>query len=75
MLYLQLESHAIFESLDFLYVPAPGIYYSINYYQNILGGKLLWKINAYGVWVACIVLTSSKSYVLLASHFQKKALC
>jgi len=42
----------IFESLDFLYVPASDIGSSINYYKNILGGKLLWKIHAYGVWVA-----------------------
>jgi hypothetical protein len=55
MLYLQLELHAIFESLDFLYVPAPGIYYSINYYQNILGGKLLWKfmLMGFGWHVSC----------------------
>jgi hypothetical protein len=30
------------------------------------------EIHAYGVWVACIVLTSSKPYVLLARYFEKK---
>ena len=44
----------IFESLDFIYVPAPNIEEPIIYYTEILDGKLLWKIHAYGVWVACI---------------------
>lgn len=48
MLYLQVEFHAIFESLDFLYVPAPDIDSSINYYQNILGGKLYDKFMLMG---------------------------
>ena len=48
---------AMFESLDFLYVPAPDIESSVKYYTEVLGGKLLWKIHAYGVWVACVQLT------------------
>jgi catechol 2,3-dioxygenase-like lactoylglutathione lyase family enzyme len=62
----------VFESLDFLYVPAPNIQESIRYYTNILGGELLWKIHAYGVWVACIKLSDKEPYILLADHIQKK---
>ncbi len=62
----------VFESLDFLYVPAPNIQESISYYINILGGKLLWKIHAYGVWVACIKLSNKEPYILLADHIEKK---
>ncbi|MCI0559727.1 MAG: VOC family protein [Nitrososphaera sp.] len=64
----------MFESLDFLYVPAPDIESSVRYYTDVLGGELLWKINAFGVWVACIKLTkdSGKPYVLLANHIQSK---
>jgi hypothetical protein len=47
----------MFESLDFVYLPAPDIESSVNYYKNTLGGKLSWKIHAYGVWVSCIVLS------------------
>jgi hypothetical protein len=61
----------LFESLDFLYVPAPDIESSVQYYTQVLGGKLLWKIHAYGVWVACIELTKEKPYVLLADHISK----
>jgi hypothetical protein len=64
----------IFESLDFLYVPAPDIKSSIHYYTEVLGGLLVWKIHAFGVWVACIKLSENneKPYVLLADHIGKK---
>ena len=62
----------MFKSLDFLYVPAPDIESSVQYYTQVLGGELLWKINAYGVWVACIALSKvDKPYVLLADHIHK----
>jgi predicted enzyme related to lactoylglutathione lyase len=62
----------MFKSLDFLYVPAPDIESSVQYYTQVLGGELLWKIHAYGVWVACIELSKiGKPYVLLADHIHK----
>ena len=64
----------MFKSLDFLYVPAPDIESSVRYYTQVLSGKLLWKIHAYGVWVACIALSEAednKPYVLLADHIHK----
>lgn len=61
----------MFESLDFLYVPAPDIESSVTYYTKVLGGKLVWKIHAYGVWVACVQLTKSEPpYLLLADHIK-----
>jgi catechol 2,3-dioxygenase-like lactoylglutathione lyase family enzyme len=63
----------MFKSLDFIYVPAPDIETSVRYYTQVLGGELLWKIHAYGVWVACIVLSEQKKpYLLLADHIEKK---
>ena len=62
----------IFESLDFLYVPAPNIQESITYYTKVLGGELLWKIHAYGVWVACVKLSDKEPHILLANHIEKK---
>ena len=64
----------IFESLDFLYVPAPNIDESITYYTKMLDGELLWKIHAYGVWVACIRLSNRDPYILLADHINRKDL-
>jgi predicted enzyme related to lactoylglutathione lyase len=64
----------LFESLDFLYVPASDIEASINYYTNILGSTLLWKIHAYGVWVACICVSKLGPLLLLADHIKKNDL-
>ena len=64
----------LFESLDFLYVPATDIQESVRYYTNILDGELLWKIHAYGVWVACIKLSNKEPYILLADHIERKDL-
>jgi hypothetical protein len=62
----------MFKSLDFLYIPAPDIEASVKYYTEVLDGELLWKIHAYGVWVACISLSKTeKPYVLLADHIHK----
>ena len=61
----------MFESLDFVYLPAPDLESSVDYYKNTLGGKLSWKIHAYGVWVACIVLSGEEPYILLANHLEK----
>jgi hypothetical protein len=59
----------MFKSLDFLYIPAPDIEASVKYYTNVLGGELLWKIHAYGVWVACVAISNAQTpYVLLADH-------
>lgn len=63
----------MFKSLDFLYVPAPDIESSVKYYTEVLGGELLWKIHAYGVWVACIRFAQDeRPYVLLADHIERK---
>lgn len=64
----------IFESLDFLYIPAPNIQESITYYTKVLDGELLWKIHAYGVWVACVKLSDKEPHILLANHIERKDL-
>ena len=64
----------ILESLDFLYVPAPNIQESITYYTKVLDGELLWKIHAYGVWVACVKFSDKEPYILLANHIERKEL-
>lgn len=68
------NKNKLFASLDFLYVPAPDIEASINYYTGVLGGKLLWKIHAFGVWVACMCVSDSGPLLLLADHIKKNDL-
>ena len=64
----------LFESLDFLYVPASDIEASISYYTNVLRSRLLWKIHAFGVWVACVCVSNSGPLLLLADHIKKNDL-
>ena len=40
----------------------------------MLDGELLWKIHAYGVWVACVKLSDKEPYILLADHLARKDL-
>ena len=62
----------LFESLDFLYVPAPDIESTIGYYTGVLGCKLLWKFMHLGCgWVACIRVLDSGPFLLLADHIKK----
>ena len=63
---------SMFESLDFLYIPAPHIEESVRYYTKVLGGQLLWKIHAYGVWVACGKMSENEPSILLADHIERK---
>ena len=62
----------MFKSLDFLYIPAPDIHSSVEYYTNVLGGELWWKIHAFGVWVACVKMSENSPLILLADHIEKK---
>ena len=40
----------------------------------MLDGELLWKIHAYGVWVACVKLSDKEPHILLANHLERKDL-
>jgi hypothetical protein len=64
----------LFTSLDFFFVPASDIEASTNYYTSVLGGKLLWKIHAFEVWVACIWVSDSGPLLLVADHIKKNDL-
>jgi catechol 2,3-dioxygenase-like lactoylglutathione lyase family enzyme len=61
------------KSLDYLYVPATDIEAGVRFYVEQLGGELVWKIHAYGAWVAGIRLSTTGPMVLLASHLKGKA--
>ncbi len=60
----------MFESLDYLYVPAPDIEAAVEFHTRVLGGELRWKVHAFGAWVACVKLAKDAAAptVLLADH-------
>lgn len=57
-----------FESLDYLYLPAPDIDASVAFYTTVLGGELLWKIHDASTWVAAVRLAPDGPAVVLADH-------
>ena len=61
---------AQFESLDYIYVPAPDFEAAVKFYTVTVGGELRWRIHDAGVWVAAIKLADAPPAVLLASHLE-----
>ena len=59
-----------FESLDYLYLPAPDIETAIRFYTQGLGGELLWRIRDGPTWVAAVRLAEARPVVLLANHLE-----
>jgi predicted enzyme related to lactoylglutathione lyase len=61
---------APFESLDYLYLPAPEIDAAVAFYANVLGGELLWKIREGSTCVAAVRLTADGPALVLANHLR-----
>jgi predicted enzyme related to lactoylglutathione lyase len=57
-----------FESLDYVYVPAPDYDAAETFYVRALGGELRWRIRDGGVTVGAVRLSRDAPLVLLASH-------
>jgi predicted enzyme related to lactoylglutathione lyase len=59
-----------FESLDYIYVPAPDFEAAVRFYTVTLGAELRWRIHDGGVRVAAVRMSESGPQVLLASHLE-----
>jgi predicted enzyme related to lactoylglutathione lyase len=59
-----------FESLDYVYTPAPDFEAALRFYTTTLGGELRWRIHDAGVCVAAVRLAGSGPVTLLASHLE-----
>src|SRR5206468_807042 len=57
-----------FESLDYIYVPAPDFEAAVRFYTSALGGELRWRIRDGSTWVGAVRLAGVGPLVLLASH-------
>ena len=62
----------VFESLDYIYTPAPDFEAAVRFYTVTIGGELRWRIHDGGVWVAAVVLADAGPQVLLASHLEAR---
>ncbi len=57
-----------FEQLDFLYTPSSDVAADLTYFADVLGGRVVFAIEAMGTKVAAIELTSGPPTVLLTDH-------
>jgi hypothetical protein len=60
----------MFESLDFVYLPSRDVEGDLRHFVDVLGGKLVFAIEAFGTRVAMVDLTGAPPAVLLAGHLE-----
>jgi hypothetical protein len=58
------------ERLDFLYMPSRDVAADLGYFTEVLGGRVVFAIQAMGTRVAAVRLTEQPPLVLLADHLE-----
>lgn len=61
-------STVLLESLDYLYTPSRDVAADVEYLTSVLGGRLVFAIEAMGTRVAMVELTPGPPAVVLADH-------
>jgi hypothetical protein len=56
------------EQLDFVYMPSDDVAADMSYFSDVLGGKLIFAIDAMGIRVAMVELGEHSPRILLAGH-------
>ena len=57
-----------FEALDYVYMPSRDVAADARFLTDVLGGRLVFAIDAMGTRVAMVELTETPPPILLASH-------
>jgi hypothetical protein len=61
---------APFDRLDFLYVPSRDVAGDLAYFEDVLGGEVVFAVDSMGTRVAAIRLTEEPPLVLLTDHLE-----
>ena len=64
---------APFERLDYLYTPSRDVAADARYFTDVLGGRLVFAIEAMGTRVAMIELATEQPCIVLADHLDGDA--
>lgn len=59
-----------FETLDFVYMPSPDVARDVQYFTGVLGGRLVFAVEAMGTRVAAVELSAGAPMLLLAGHLE-----
>ncbi len=60
----------MFEQLDYVYMPSRDVASDMTYFTDVLGGRLVFAIDAMGTRVAMIELSSGPPRLILAGHLE-----
>jgi hypothetical protein len=61
---------APFESLDFLYVPSDDVPRDLDFFSEMLGGRIVFAIDSMGTRVAAVRMTEGPPWILLTDHLE-----
>src|SRR2546427_2031655 len=61
------------EQLDFIYMPTRDVAGDLRYFEEVLGGRVVFAVDGMGARVAAVELTSGPPLVLLADHLDGQA--
>ena len=64
------EQKMTLEQLDFIYTPSDNVASDMRYFTDVLGGRLVFAIDAMGIKVAMVELGEGSPKVLLAGHLE-----
>ena len=59
-----------FERLDYLYMPSKDVAADVTWFTDVLGGRVVFAIEARGTRVAMIELTAEPPRVMLTDHLE-----
>jgi catechol 2,3-dioxygenase-like lactoylglutathione lyase family enzyme len=62
-----------FEALDFVYMPSPDVARDLVFYRDVLGGEVVFAIEAFGARVAQVRVCDGGPRLLLADHLEGEA--
>ena len=60
----------MFERLDYVYMPSRDVAADVTWFTEVLGGRLLFAIDAMGTRVAMLELTADPPRIVLAGHLE-----
>jgi glyoxalase/bleomycin resistance protein/dioxygenase superfamily protein len=61
---------ALFEQLDFVYMPSRDVAADVRYFTDVLGARLTFAVEGMGTRVAMVELTEQPPRLLLAGHLE-----
>ncbi len=64
------DQTAPFQQLDFLYTPSGNVATDLVYFTEVLGGRVVFAVEAMGTKVAAVQFTTGPPLVLLADHVE-----